>query len=71
MLTNTPITTAEAGSPTDMYNAQCWLENDNLAYADVSTFIGSSGLDRYREVNQRTVNAWRDWSAGCDVNSGF
>ncbi|KAF5003259.1 hypothetical protein FDECE_10159 [Fusarium decemcellulare] len=62
---------SEAGSRNDMINPQCWLDNDNLAFADVSTFIGENGLNQYRDVNQRAVNAWRDWSGGCDVNSRF
>ncbi|KAK0622472.1 hypothetical protein B0T14DRAFT_563921 [Immersiella caudata] len=51
-------------------NPQCWLENDNLAYADISTFIGSHGHDLYKGMHQETVNQWRDWSKyTCDVDS--
>ncbi|KAH7136183.1 hypothetical protein B0J11DRAFT_576722 [Dendryphion nanum] len=52
-------------------NPACWLENTN-AVADVSTFIGSYGHDRYVGVHQDTVNAWRDRTGYvCDVNSNF
>ncbi|KAH8171517.1 hypothetical protein LIA77_08284 [Sarocladium implicatum] len=52
-------------------NTQCWVENDNLAYCHGSYYEGALGHKHYIDDMQGSVNAWRTWSNGCDVDSGF
>lgn len=52
-------------------NTRCWVENDNLAYCHGSYYKGSLGHGHYKSDMQESVNAWRTWSNGCDVDSSF
>jgi len=75
MLTNTTTGHVKdsALAPKPGYNnPQCNIVGQNEAYADVSSFEGSHGHDLYVELNQLTVNSWRDWAQyNCDVDSSF
>lgn len=53
-------------------NPQYWFEGNNVAYADISTFIGTNGHKIYTNFHQTAVNSWRAESQfECDVDSKF
>lgn len=64
--------TADYGYTALQYlNAQCWLDSENNAIADVNTFVGEHGNRLYKRLHNKVVNDWKYASQVCEVESSF
>ncbi|KAK4216489.1 hypothetical protein QBC37DRAFT_385379 [Rhypophila decipiens] len=53
-------------------NPQCKIDDENHAFAELSTFEGAHGHWIYTSIHQEVANAWRErMMYKCDVHSSF